>query len=298
MGKKKYLFQVYLELVELSNVALRNEYIFVKIRQKNGGKLNYLSSKSEVRDHKVIWNEKINFKCKTQANASTGILNESYLRFSVRKESRLGVTQKLGFVDVNLSEFAGCGKQSGKYLLEEYKSHSRLDNSILKFFIDMQLISGDPLFKRHTNVTEDELVNAQQLSSMSSHHQHHHQYQQNQLHLQQYFPYVTSSTTPTLTTYTPSTIATSLGRDNGSLNMNSNSLNFNNHHYVNVSHHFVSDTIRSISTLKTPYTDENKLTDSTRVNNDVAVNEIIEQNLRYASSLPDTNKGLSLHDIR
>jgi len=118
MVKKKYIFQVCLELVELSNVALRNEFIFVKIRQKNGGKLNYLSSKSEVRDHKVIWNEKINFKCKTQANSATGILNECYLRFSIRKETRLGGTYKLGFVDVNLSEYAGCGRQSGRYLLE------------------------------------------------------------------------------------------------------------------------------------------------------------------------------------
>lgn len=245
MGKKKYLFQVYLELVELTNVALRNEFIFVKIRQKNGGKLNYLSSKFEVRDHKVVWNEKINFHCKTQADASTGILNECYLRFSIRKETRLGGTYKLGFVDVNLSEYAGCGKQSGKYLLEGYTSLTRLDNSILKFFIDMQLISGDPLFKRHTSTTEEALANAQQLASMSSQHS----------------PYTSLATNP------------------------------NNKQ-------FVSDTLRHSLTLKTPLIDENKLTDSTRVNNDVAVNEIIEQNLRYASSLPTTYKGLSLHDLQ
>lgn len=240
MGKKKYLFNVCLELEELSNVALRNEFIFVKIRQKNGGKLNYLSSKSEVREHRVIWNEKINFKCKTQANASTGILNECYLRFSIRKETRLGGTHKLGFVDVNLSEYACCGRQSGRYLLEGYSSLTRLDNSILKFFIDMQLLSGDPLFKRHTNTIEETMVDAQQLSSMSS----------------QQYP--------------------SLGRNS----------------------HFATDSIRNSLTMKTPFIDENKLTDSTRVNNDVAVNEIIEQNLRYASSLPETHKGLSLHDIQ
>ena len=244
MGKKKYLFQVYLDLVELSNVALRNEFIFVKIRQKNGGKLNYLSPKSEVREHKVVWNEKINFQCKTQANASTGILNECCLRFSVRKETRLGGTYKLGFVDVNLSEFAGCGKQSGKYLLEGYTSLTRLDNSILKFYIDMQLISGDPVFKRHTSTNEEALVNAQQLSNMSS----------------QSYSYATAT-------------------------------NLNNHH-------FVTDSLRQPITLKTPFIDENKLTDSTRVNNDLAVNEIIEQNLRYASSLPTTHKGLSLHDLQ
>lgn len=219
MGKKKYLFQVCLELVDLSNVALGNEFIFVKIRQKNGGKFNYLSPKSEVREHKVVWNEKISFRCKTQANASTGILNECYLRFSVRKETRLGGTYKLGFVDVNLSEYAGCGRQSGKYLLDAYSSTTRLDNSILKFFIDMQLISGDPLFKRHTYTTNEEALAT-----------HNHQLQPQQFqHPQQ------------------------------------------------------------------PHLDENRVADSTRVNNDVAINEILEN---YASSLPVAHKGLTLHDIK
>lgn len=248
MGKKKYLFQVYLELVELTNVALGNEFIFVKIRQKKGGKLNYLSSKSEVHQHKVIWNEKISFQCKTQANASTGILNECYLRFSVRKETRLGGIYKLGFVDVNLSEFAGCGKQSGKYLLEGYSSLTRLDNSILRFFIDMQLISGDPLFKRQIHTTPVTLTDSQQLASLSS----------------QHFGFPTGHSMA---------------------------------HYNNANFH-VSETLRPSLNLKTPFTDENKLTDSSRVNNDVAVNEIIEQNLRYASSLPTTHQGLSLHDLQ
>ena len=219
MGKKKYLFQVCLELVDLSHVALRNEFIFVKIRQKSGGKLNYLSNKSEVKEHKVVWNEKITFKCKTQADASTGILNECHLRFSVRKETRLGSTYKLGFVDVNLSEYAGCGRQSGKFLLEGYSSSTRLDNSILKFFIDMQLISGDPLFKRHIYTNQEALIQNHQLQHQPFQHQQ-------QAHL-----------------------------------------------------------------------DDNKLADSTRVNNDVAINEILEQNLNY-SRLPVAHKGLSLHDIQ
>lgn len=252
MAKKKYVFQVYLELVELSNVALRNEFIFVKVRQKNGGRFNYLSAKSEVREHKVVWNEKVNFQFRIQASSSTGLLDKSYFRFSVRKETRLGGTHKLGFVDVNLSEFAGCGRQSGKYLLEGYNSLTRLDNSIIKFSIDMQLIFGDPLFKRHIDTNEETLMDPQLLSSMSSHNYPH-----------------SLAITPTLTT----------------------TANLNNHQ-------FVTDTIRHSLTLKTPFTDENKLTDSTRVNNDLAVDEIIEQNLRDASSLPETPKGLSLRDFK
>ena len=55
--------------------------------------------------------------------------------------------QKLGFADVNLSEFAGGGMTSRKYLLEGYDSKRRQDNSTLKLNIDMALLSGDPLFK-------------------------------------------------------------------------------------------------------------------------------------------------------
>lgn len=57
--------------------------------------------------------------------------------------------QKLGFVDIDLAQFAGCGMTTRRYLLEGYneKKH-RQDNSTLKVQIDCTLITGDPLFKR------------------------------------------------------------------------------------------------------------------------------------------------------
>ena len=57
--------------------------------------------------------------------------------------------QKLGFVDIDLAQFAGCGLTTRRYLLEGYneKKH-RQDNSTLKVQIDCTLITGDPLFKR------------------------------------------------------------------------------------------------------------------------------------------------------
>lgn len=62
-----------------------------------------------------------------------------------------GITyQKLGFVDVDLAEFAGCGLTSKMFLLEGYKDTKihRQDNSTLKVQVDCNLIKGDPLFKR------------------------------------------------------------------------------------------------------------------------------------------------------
>lgn len=223
MAKKKYLFQVYLELVELSNVALRNEFIFVKVRKKSGGKFTYLSAKAAVNDHKVVWNENLSFQCKTQADSASGILDECFLRFSVRKEARQGGIQKLGFVDVNLSEFAGCGKQIGKYLLEGYSSYTRLDNSILKFLIDVQLISGDPLFKR---TSDQEVANSN-------------------AHQQDSFQGPIDS-----------------GRQR---------------------HRLVDDNLRYSLTV----------TDATRVNNEIAVNQVLEESLRSTAN----SGGLTLFDF-
>ena len=55
--------------------------------------------------------------------------------------------QKLGFVDLNLAEFAGSGSTLRRCLLEGYNTRHRQDNSILKVTILMTLTSGDPCFK-------------------------------------------------------------------------------------------------------------------------------------------------------
>ena len=60
-------------------------------------------------------------------------------------------SQKLGFVDMDLAEFAGAGLTCKRCLLEGYSNtHHRSDNSSLKLLIEMTLLSGDPLFKRPT----------------------------------------------------------------------------------------------------------------------------------------------------
>ncbi|KAJ6633740.1 Protein FAM102A [Pseudolycoriella hygida] len=82
------------------------------------------------------------------ANASTGVLDPCTLRISVRKEIKGGRSyQKLGFIDLNLAEFAGSGLTSRRCLLEGYDTRHRQDNSILKVAIKMHMLSGDILFK-------------------------------------------------------------------------------------------------------------------------------------------------------
>lgn len=55
---------------------------------------------------------------------------------------------QLGYVRINLAEFAGAGVVQRKYLLESYNEHKhKPDNSILRVKIMLKQTSGDVLFK-------------------------------------------------------------------------------------------------------------------------------------------------------
>ncbi|XP_070532751.1 early estrogen-induced gene 1 protein-like [Ptychodera flava] len=148
MKKKRFKFQVNFSLEELSSVPFVNGVLFGKVRLLDGGSFSDSSTREEVCNHCVQWNTRFNFLCKMNANASTGILDPCLCRVSIRKEVKGGKSYvKLGFVDLNLAEYAGASNKSRRYLLEGYDSKHRQDNSILKVTIGMTLVSGDPLFK-------------------------------------------------------------------------------------------------------------------------------------------------------
>ena len=55
---------------------------------------------------------------------------------------------QLGYVRINLAEFAGAGAVQRKYLLESYNEHKhKPDNSILRVKVTLRQTSGDVLFK-------------------------------------------------------------------------------------------------------------------------------------------------------
>ncbi|XP_034118201.2 uncharacterized protein LOC117577400 isoform X2 [Drosophila albomicans] len=152
MKKKKYRFNVEVNLQDLVEVALVNEVLFAKIRLLDGGSFQEYSSREEVRNHRVEWNRNFEFPCKMSANASTGVLDPCHLRISIRKEMKGGRSYyKLGFIDLNLAEYAGAGLTSRRFLLEGYDSRHRLDNSMLRVGIKMHMLSGDILFKAPTS---------------------------------------------------------------------------------------------------------------------------------------------------
>ncbi|XP_069842253.1 early estrogen-induced gene 1 protein [Dendropsophus ebraccatus] len=147
--KKKFKFQTVFTLEELTAVPFVNGVLFCKVRLLDGGDFVSLSSRVEVQENCVRWGKKLTFVCKMSANPATGVLDPCICRVSVRKELKGGKTfSKLGFADLNLSEFAGSGSTVRCCLLEGYDTrNTRQDNSILKVTIGMSLLSGDPCFK-------------------------------------------------------------------------------------------------------------------------------------------------------
>ncbi|KAG5885708.1 hypothetical protein JTB14_037728 [Gonioctena quinquepunctata] len=120
------------------------------------------STRQEVVDHKVNWGAKFTFPCKMMANASTGVMERCVLRISIRKESKGGRSfNKLGFVDLNLAEYAGAGLIHKKALLEGYDARHRQDNSMLKFKIELNMISGDILFKAPSPSLKHKQINVE-----------------------------------------------------------------------------------------------------------------------------------------
>ncbi|CAN9504683.1 unnamed protein product [Ophioblennius macclurei] len=149
MKKKKFKFQVHFTLEELTAVPFVNGVLFCKIRLIDGGDFAISSSREEVQQNCVRWNKKYSFVCKMSANPATGVLDPCICRVSVRKELKGGKAfSKLGFADLNISEFAGSGFTVRCCILEGYDTkNTRQDNSILKVTIGMTLLSGDPCFK-------------------------------------------------------------------------------------------------------------------------------------------------------
>ncbi|KAL1226836.1 ATP-binding cassette sub-family F member [Trichinella spiralis] len=149
--KKRFKFQVDLLLADMTNVPFVNATMYCKIRLVEGGNFCEHSSRAEVENHHIYWGEVFRFTCRPSSNIQTAVLEPCTCRISVRKEAKGGKAyQKIGFVDINLSEFAGSGIDGTTrlYLIEGYRAgKQRPDNSLLRINISMVLLSSDPCFK-------------------------------------------------------------------------------------------------------------------------------------------------------
>jgi hypothetical protein len=149
MRRKRYKFQVDLTINELTEVTFGKAILFAKIRQLDGGGFSDFSKRVEVSNHAVKYQETFTFPCKMHANASTGVLESCKCRISIRKEEKGGKNfRKIGFVDVDMAEYAGAGPSTQRYILQAYEQTHRLDNSMLNMTVNITLKEGDPYFQR------------------------------------------------------------------------------------------------------------------------------------------------------
>ena len=148
LKKKKFHFDVTFTLQELLNCTYVTGQLFAKVRLKDGAFSTH-SRRMEVQKHQVTWHQELKFSCKLYASVSSGALEPCICKVSVKKETKGGRSySKLGYVDVNLAEYAGAGLTQRKYLLQSYSEHKqRTDNSILKVSVCMKQTSGDVVFK-------------------------------------------------------------------------------------------------------------------------------------------------------
>jgi len=148
--KKRFKFEVELTLDELTEVAISKATLLAKVRQLDGGSFTSVSEKTEVQNHSVRWDNNVfKFPAKMTANASSGVLEACKCRVSVRMEERSGRHfKKLGYVDVNLSEYAGAGPSTQRYILQAYDSSHRMDNSMIQLSLNITLVEGDIIFSR------------------------------------------------------------------------------------------------------------------------------------------------------
>ncbi|XP_041720553.2 protein FAM102B isoform X2 [Coregonus clupeaformis] len=145
-------FSVSLLLDELGNVPRVTGLIFCKVRLLDGS-FTEESPRLEVLHNSVQWGKMFEFECRIAVNSLSGVLDDCMCRLSVRKDTKGGKSyQKVGYADLNLSEYAGSGYVTRHCLLEGYMNKdNKLDNSLLKVGLQMQLLQGDPCFRVPTH---------------------------------------------------------------------------------------------------------------------------------------------------
>lgn len=157
--KKRYKFQVDLTLNELTEVSFGKAILFAKVRQLDGGNFQQTSNREEVVNHAVKYDFRCSFPSKMAANSSTGVLDSCKCRVSIRKEEKGGKNfRKIGFVDLDLAEYAGAGPSTQRYILQAYDTSHRLDNSLLQITLNITLREGDIVFSRPLTRTQPILL--------------------------------------------------------------------------------------------------------------------------------------------
>uniref|UniRef100_A0A0K0EHC1 C2 NT-type domain-containing protein n=1 Tax=Strongyloides stercoralis TaxID=6248 RepID=A0A0K0EHC1_STRER len=157
-------FTVDIQIVQLTDVSLLNGVLFAKVKLNENGKFRGETEHKEVNNHRVNWEKRFQFPVKIATDPNTGVLKKCIIKISIQREAKGGkIARKLGFADINLSEFAASGVEGIEkgYLLDGYGGDHRQDNSRIIVRVIMLHNSADPFFKvpspKQLNIPNQEL---------------------------------------------------------------------------------------------------------------------------------------------
>eukprot|EP01135_Chromosphaera_perkinsii_P002373 Nk52_evm27s222 gene=Nk52_evmTU27s222 len=145
----KIKFKIQLSVQELTSIPYVSGTLYARIKVKNANRFTGETAKRRIADHSVLWNETFEFVCSIPKDETSGVLDSCICKISIRMATKGGMLyEKVGFVNIDLSNYAGCSSSEGKLLIQGYDSQRRRQmNSILKFSTVIKHISGDPVFK-------------------------------------------------------------------------------------------------------------------------------------------------------
>lgn len=159
-SKNRVKFDVTLQVDELTNVPISNASMYVKWKLKSGGKsagstercvafpfsrslTHLVATRASVSKHVVTWNQSFPMEVVMATDETTAHLRGAQLQLTVRSEtSGSKEDELLGYVNVELAEFALGRPTVRKYLLLQSRY-----NSTLQITVTMRQTAGDPHFK-------------------------------------------------------------------------------------------------------------------------------------------------------
>eukprot|EP00123_Amoebidium_parasiticum_P018704 comp24264_c6_seq1/m.45189 comp24264_c6_seq1/g.45189 ORF comp24264_c6_seq1/g.45189 comp24264_c6_seq1/m.45189 type:complete len:244 (-) comp24264_c6_seq1:23-754(-) len=151
--KQDRVFQATIHIRRLNHVPGSTGTYYAKAKIKRAADAGtHKTKRMPISNSKVLWQEVWQPKCAISTDAY-GELKPCTCRIKIYKESirETGREEmKIGYVDINLSAFAGENDQSKEYkqiLKGKDVKGKRQDNSVLEVEIKMLLLTGDRFFR-------------------------------------------------------------------------------------------------------------------------------------------------------
>jgi len=135
--KPKNRFSVQVDITSLSAVPYVNGHCYCKLRLLSCGHFEAKTHLKPIQNEIVQWNQNFRFEIKIPENSN---IDDAKLRISVRREGAKSEV-KIGYVDLQLSQFAEVGRSHQGVLRGYEKTKQRQDNSILKVSIFLSQIN-------------------------------------------------------------------------------------------------------------------------------------------------------------